>query len=293
MNFNINDLRLYISAAECGSLTKAAILNNTVQSNVSARVKYLEEQCNVKLFNRSTRSIELTEEGIRFLKIAKQIILSLNDFELSVNESNAQLKKQIKVGAIRTAAALRVPSIFHTFLSEYGEVEFQLKTGNSSQLVKEVLSFKLDGAFVTGDFSHPDLDMQPVATEELCIVAPTAYQSLEKLSTMSNPIKAIVFSKGCSYREIFTEVLTRLDFGDFKYMELDTLEGMINSVEQGVGITLLPIELVKKIYAYRSIQVIQPPKDFSTVKLVFVKRKDFPVSEVYEAFYKSIVQKDS
>lgn len=290
MNFNINDLRLFISSAEHSSLTKAAIINNTVQSNVSARIKYLEGELSVSLFNRNTRRIELTEEGIQFLKIAKKIILSLNDFELSVNKDNSQGKKPIKLGSIQTTAALRAPYILHTFLSQHPDIEFQLKTGNTNSLIKEVLSFKLDGAFVSGDISHHDLDVQPIITEELCIVSPSIYPSIEKLNAIPNFIKLIVFNKGCSYRERFSEIITGLDIQKFRYMELDTLEGIINSVEQGIGITLLPIELVKNNYSYRSIQIMTLPKHFSNVQTVFIKRKDFPMNEGYSLFYDSIIK---
>ena len=67
---NINDLKIFIAVAEYESITKSAAINNTVQSNVSARIKYLEEQLGVTLLTRTTRVIKLTEEGIQFLKAA-------------------------------------------------------------------------------------------------------------------------------------------------------------------------------------------------------------------------------
>lgn len=290
MNFNTNDLRLFISSAEYGSFTKAAAVNNTVQSNVSARIKYLEEMLKVKLFSRSTRSVELTEEGVLFLKLAREIILSISNFSLAINKNGSPVKKLIRIGCIQTTAALRAPEILQRFSSDYPNVEFQLKTGTTEQLIKEVLSFKLDGAFVTSDLSHPDIEVQPVIKEKLCIVSSSLYPSIHKLRKISGAVKLIVFNKGCSYRKKLNEILSEMNFDTFKYVEMDTLEGIINSVEEGIGITLLPVELIERYYSYRNIQMISLPEHFSDVPTVFIKRKDFPKDNDYSLFLESIAK---
>lgn len=275
---NTNDLNLFIAAAEYGNLTKAAALNNTVQSNVSARIKSLEDELHVKLFTRSTRQITLTEEGTRFLKLAKEIRTSIDQFKSSVGDVVSP--GTIKVGCLQTTAALRAPDLFRRFSEQYPDVAFKLKTGTTPALLKEVLSFKLDGAFVAGTIAHADLDVIPVADEALCIVSASNLPTWEQLRI----VKVVVFSLGCAYRELLNNVLGTKEK---KYVEIDTLEGIINTVEDGGGITLLPCELIQKHYAYRSLQVTPLT---ATIPTVFVKRKDFPMSEGYAQFFDSLMK---
>lgn len=86
---NLNDLNIFIAVAEHESITKAAAANNTVQSNVSARIKYLEERFGVPLLSRTTRTLELTETGTQFLKLAKEIVNGLNDFSNKIKQNGA------------------------------------------------------------------------------------------------------------------------------------------------------------------------------------------------------------
>lgn len=286
---NINDLKLFVSTAEYESITKAAAIGNTVQSNVSARIKYLEEQLGTKLLFRSTRRVQPTEAGLKFLKIAKETITAIDEFKAAV-QGNTPPQGLIKIGCIHSTAALRAPGILQKFTSEYPDIDFKLKTGTSGDLVKDVLAFKLDGAFVAGKVDHPELIIKPILIEELCLVASSIYASLERLQMHAKPLKLVVFSKGCSYREMLEEVLSTTVVKKIKFVEIDTLDGIINTVESGIGLTLLPIELIKNHYAYRNLVTFPLPEHFAKCQTVFVKRKDYPMSESYKRFFDSIMK---
>jgi DNA-binding transcriptional LysR family regulator len=286
---NINDFKIFQAIAEHGSFTKAAAVTNTVQSNVTARVKFLEEYFNAKLFKRTTRSIELTDAGLQVLKAAKELQTILDKTRSSISAIPLPPSGVIKIGCIQSTAALRAPGILENFTNEYPHMEFRLKTGTSNGLVKEVLTYKLDGAFIAGSVENTALDIQPVAIEELCIVASSVNTAFEQLLSSAKPVKLIVFSKGCSYRERLVDTLTSMDFTKYKFIEVDTLEGIINAVEAGVGITLLPVELIKKNYSYRNLNTFSLPEQFAQSPVLFVKRKDFPMSEGYTLFLQSII----
>lgn len=285
---NLNDLKIFIATAECETFTKAAAVTNTVQSNVSARIKSLEDSLNLKLFIRNTRSVELTENGAMFLKLAKEISTSIDNFKITVAKQVPQTQGLIKIGCIQTTAALRAPGIFRNFTNEYPDVDFRLKTGNTTDLVKEVLRYKLDGAFVSGNIEHPDLDICPIVAEELCVVYSSAFTDFKKMLKSPKQLKVVVFSKGCTYRELLLQLLAEKGISDVKTYEMDTLEGIINTVEAGSGITLLPTELIKKQYSYRNLSTWTIPDKRARIQTVFIKRKDFPMSEVYGLFFNSI-----
>ncbi|ANI89176.1 hypothetical protein A9P82_07655 [Arachidicoccus ginsenosidimutans] len=285
---NINDLKIFQAVAEYGSFTKAAAVANTVQSNVTARVKYLEDFFRAKLLTRTTRRIELTDEGLQVLKAAKEMQLLIDKTISSVSKSNLPPSGIVKIGCIHSTAALRAPGILGNFTKRYPDMEFRLKTGTTSSLIKDVLSFKLDGAFVSGKVNNAALDIEPVFTEELSIISSSLNSTLEEALSHSNPVKLIVFSKGCAYRERLCEILNGKGIETYKFIEMDTLDGIINSVETGIGITLLPAELIRKNYSYRSLHTFSLPKRKAKCTTHFIKRKDFPMSDGYAMFLKSV-----
>lgn len=286
---NINDLKVFITSAEYGSFTRAAMVNNTVQSNVSARIKYLEQELKTELFTRSTRKIILTDEGEKFLKLAKEIITSIDNFKTHVGDNDVKPSGNIKIGCLHTTAALRIPNILQNFTLKYPDVDIKLKTATTSDLLKDVLSFKLDGAFVSGEIHHPDVDVKFVIEEELCIVTSSAHPNIDKINNASKVIKLVVFNKGCVYRQILLNAMNDMAIKRIKIIEIDTLEGIINTVESGIGITILPVELISKHYRLRNLITLPLPDHLSKVPTVFIKHKNFPMSKAYSLFFKTIV----
>jgi DNA-binding transcriptional LysR family regulator len=283
----INDLKIFQAVAEHSSFTKAAAVTNTVQSNVTARIKYLEEYFDTRLFERTSRKIELTDAGSHLLKVAKEIRLLLENTKATLGGNNT-VADLIKIGCVHTTAALRAPGILKNFSDKYPQVEFRLKTGTSADLVKDVLSYKLDGAFVAGKVSNRELIVQPVLVEELGIITSSLITSIDQLKKTVKPLKLVVFNDGCSYRKHFEALLGKWHISRFAVAEMDTLEGIINTVEAGIGVTLLPVALIEKHYRYRNLHTFHLPKNFARVQTVFIRRKDLPVNKGYQLFFEMI-----
>jgi DNA-binding transcriptional LysR family regulator len=280
----INDLLIFQAAAEYGSFTKAAAATNTGQSNVTARIKSLEAEFNARLFHRTSRTITLTEAGEELLRTTKEIILLLDTTRKSISGEDMAVKGTVKIGCIHTTAALRVPGILQSFSEEYPEVEFKLQTGTTSSLIKAVLACQLDGAFVAGDIADDRLLAQPVISEELGIVTSSLVSSYDQLRNGKKKLKLIVFNDGCSYRKHFESIIKEWELNQVSLIEMDTLEGIINAIENNIGITLLPIELIKRHYKYKAVKVFPLPEEFSRMTTIFIKRKDSSSSTAYQKF---------
>jgi len=285
----INDLMIFKAVAEHNSFSKAAAATHTVQSNVTARIKMLEMEFNATLFARTSRSIQMTDAGAELLKTAKQILLMIEQTKTAINGGEQPVKGVVRIGCIHTTAALRVPGILQHFGESYPDVEFKLKTGTSAALVKEVLSCQLDGAFVAGGITDPRLSVQPILTEKLGIVASSLVKSFEQLQQSGRKLKLIVFSDGCSYRKLAEQITKDWPVNKISLIEMDTLEGILNAVEKNLGVTLLPVALIEKLYQYKSLKVFNLPGDISQMDTVFVKRNDVGMSKAYHEFYSNIV----
>jgi DNA-binding transcriptional LysR family regulator len=284
----INDLLIFQAVAEHSSFSKAAAATHTVQSNVTARIKMLETEFNTILFARTSRSILLTDAGAELLKTAKQILLMIDQTRNAINGGEQPVKGVVRIGCIHTTAALRLPGMLQHFSETYPDVEFKLKTGTTEALIKQVLSCQLDGAFVAGSVTDPRLSVQPILTEKLGIVASSLITSYEQLEQSGRKLKLIVFSDGCSYRKLAERLTQDWPVSKISLIEMDTLEGILNAVEKNVGVTLLPVALIEKLYQYKNLKVFSLPADISQMTTVFVKRDDVGMSKAYTEFYGSI-----
>lgn len=95
---NINHLRYFLAVCECGSITKAAEKVHMSQPSVTAAIHYLENTYGFKLFNRNNKKLNLTSEGIEFLKLAKDLIGECDDFTKKTLELGKQKDIVLKIG---------------------------------------------------------------------------------------------------------------------------------------------------------------------------------------------------
>src|ERR1700753_3441162 len=107
---NTNDLKIFEAVARCGSFTKAAEAVFTVQSNVTARIKSLEEEFGAPLFSRSPRKVELTSAGKTLMKYSKRLDHLLEEAKKEIQQTGP-VAGSLKIGCIEMTLALRGPDI--------------------------------------------------------------------------------------------------------------------------------------------------------------------------------------
>ena len=109
------DLRMFQSVASTGSMSKAALELNTVQSNVTARIKSLEDEVGFALFERTNRGVTLTAAGQRLLPFATRAARLLDDAKRAVADAGTP-SGALVIGSLETTAALRLssPEIRHS-----------------------------------------------------------------------------------------------------------------------------------------------------------------------------------
>src|SRR5690349_8744304 len=102
-------LRIFMAVAEHGGVNKAAARLNRVPSNVTTRVKQLEESLGTKLFVRSNRRLALSQEGRVLLTYAERLIRLSSEAEMALK--NGKPRGTLKVGALESTAAARLPPV--------------------------------------------------------------------------------------------------------------------------------------------------------------------------------------
>jgi DNA-binding transcriptional LysR family regulator len=277
-----SDLRIFEAVARLGSMSLAGAELNTVQSNVTARIRALEDEIGRPLFERHNRGVSLTAAGRRLLPYSASVSRLLEDARRAAIDDGVP-KGMLTVGSLETTAALRLSPILTEYASRYPNVDLVLRTGTSCELVEQVLEHKLEGAFVCGPVDHPDLHEEAVFEEELVILTSPQITSLDSLLSR-NDLKIIVLRTGCSYRQRLEAVLAARGIVGLRQLEFGTLESIYNCVSAGIGLTLLPKSLVGSVWKDQRIAVHKIDPQDAIVETTFIRRSEAYVSSALQAF---------
>jgi len=279
---NSNDLKIFEAVATHGNFTKAAEAMFTVQSNVTARIKSLEEEFDVQLFKRTSRTVELTSAGEIFIQYCKKLNHLTETLKQELSNVH-QLSGSLKIGCIETTMALKVPGLIQKFTDEYPDVTLSFRADNSGNLINDVLNYKLDAAFVATPVTAPELGVHLVKEETLAIATAANYPDLQDY-VKKGQVKIVVFDVGCSYRPKLEDWLKAQGIFNYQCTVLNTLEGIVNFVEAGVGITIMPEDLFSQMYYNRKLKTYRIEGEQGVLTTLIAYRKDLPQSNAMKVF---------
>jgi DNA-binding transcriptional LysR family regulator len=276
------DLRIFEAVARRGGMNRAATELNTVQSNVTTRIRQLEDKLGTLLFQRHSRGVTLTAAGRRLLPYAGRVASLLDDARRAVADDGTP-KGLLTVGSLETTAALRLSPILATYAAAYPEVDLVLRTGTTGELIEAVLDHRVEGAFICGPVDHPGLTQETVFHEELVVATAAAVRTLDEL-LRKEELKIVVLRAGCSYRQRLEEILARRGIIGLRQLEFGTIEAIVGCVAGGLGVTLLPRGVVEPARKDGRIAVHELPANEAHVETLFIRRRDALVSSALAAF---------
>ena len=276
-----SNLKIFEAVARLGGMNRAAAELNTVQSNVTARIRLLEDELGAPLFHRHARGVALTPAGQRLLPYATQIAHLLRDARRAVADEG-EPKGLLNIGSLETTAAVRLSPMLTAFASAYPEVDLVLNTGTTGELIARVLDRQLEGAFVCGPVDHPDIVEDRVFREELAVITAPSVR-LDELARKSG-MKIVVLRAGCSYRQRLEEILARRGVAGLRRLEFGTIDGILGCVAAGLGVTLLPESVVAAAVREKRVAVHALPVADAQVDTVFIRRRDAFLSSALTAF---------
>ena len=276
------DLRVFEAVARLGGMNRAASVLNTVQSNVTARVRLLEEELGTALFERHSRGVALTAAGRRLLPYATRIADLLGEARRAVADDGTP-KGPLLLGSLETTAALRLPPILAGYAASHPEVDLVLGTGTTAELALQVLERRIEGAFVCGPVDHPELIEEAVFSEQLVVVTAPSVRSFDAVARRSG-LKIVVLRTGCSYRQRLETLLAARGVVGLRRLEFGTLGAILGCVAAGIGISLLPRGIVEPAWRAGRIAIHELSRDEAEVETVFIRRRDAFVSSALDAF---------
>ena len=267
---DLAELKIFKAVAEHGGVTRAATALNRVQSNVTTRVKQLEERLGTRLFHRQGRRLILSAEGRVLLGYADRLL------QLS-SEAQAALLKQapqgaLRLGALESTAATRLPALLARYHREHPGVRLALVTSTTGALVDKLQREEIEAAFVAEPFDARNLEMRHAFTEELVLISPRGHPRIASPKDLGERT-VLAFTTGCSYRRRLESWLGRSSVVAERVMEYGSYHAIVACVAAGGGIAAVPRAVLKLSGAEAQVAIHPLPPAVSRARTQLVWRR--------------------
>lgn len=260
-------LRTFQAVVEEGGILAASRKLNTVQSNVTGRIRRLEEELGAELFFRKGRGLELAPSGRVLLDYTRRMLMLERQTAAAVRQVG-ESSGELRIGAMETFAALHLPRALKAVRTEHPGMELRVFTDTSAALAERVIQHKLDCAFVAGPVVHPELLFEELVVEELVQVHAIGSDPLRQ------PL--ILFREGCAYRARALAWQRSQGHALTDAMEFGTLEGILGCVAVGLGWTLMPRRVVEQSLHAADLVVETVPPEIASVPTGMISLREAP-----------------
>lgn len=265
----LSDLQIFRAVARCGGITRAAAQLHRVQSNVTTRVKQLEQALGVDLFLRDGRRLQLSPAGTVLLGYADRLLALAQEARAALKE--AEPGGLLRLGAMESTAAARLPAPLSRYHRRYPNVQLELRTGPTLRLVHLVLRGELDAALVSEPLADERIEKAAAFNEELVLVAAADHPRIRKPADV-RVRTLLAFESGCSYRERLEEWFATARVLPERTVELSSYHAILGCAAAGMGVALVPRSVLEGLPARTQLSIHSLPPRYARAKTVLIWR---------------------
>jgi DNA-binding transcriptional LysR family regulator len=250
-SIDLDSLEIFRTVAQEGGVIRAAGKLNRVQSNVTTRIKQLEQRLGRPLFRRQGRGLVLSPEGELLLSYAQRLFRLADEAESELRSGSAV--GVFRLGALESTAGSRLPAILARFHRLHPGVVVELVTGTTGALLRRVANFEIEAAFVSEPFAQCTLASRKVFAEELVLITPRELGAVRRAADLAG-LTLIAFADGCSYRKRVEEWLGASTLMPARTLEFASYQAMIACVAAGTGFAVVPRSLLATLRSAQDVR---------------------------------------
>jgi DNA-binding transcriptional LysR family regulator len=255
-SIDLESLEIFRAVVSEGGIVRAAGKLNRVQSNVTTRIKQLEERLGLALFRRQGRSLVLSPEGRLLLSYADRLFRLADEAESELRTGKPM--GAFRIGSLESTAGSRLAPVLSRFHRLYPGVVVELATGTTGTLLQRVGNFELEAAFVSEPFTAHGLQTLKVFEEELVLVTSREMPAITRAAGLQG-LTLIAFANGCSYRKRLEEWLAGAAVTPARTLEFGSYQAMIACVAAGTGFAVVPRSLLAALRATSDVRQHELP----------------------------------
>lgn len=247
-----SQLRIFQAVAEEGSITRAAERLHRVPSNLSTRLKQLEEQLGVELFLRERQRLQLSPAGKVLLDYAARLFALRDEAQGAVQ--GGQPAGDFVLGTMYSTAAIQLPALLARYHRAYPAVNLQVQSAPSGELLEGLLAGRLDAALVDGPLELASLEGVPLCEETLVLISEMDHPPIRSARDVEGRA-VFTFRRGCSYRMRLEAWFAHSHSAMGRAMEIESYQGMLACVIAGSGVALMAESMLASLPGRESVAV--------------------------------------
>ena len=265
---DLADLVIFKAVAEEGGIVRAACKLHRVQSSVTSRIQQLEASVGTQLFLRSKQRLHLSKSGEVLLGYADKLLQLAEEARNAV--ADGPPRGILKLGALESTTASRLPAVFCAFHESFPDVRIELRTGTNDALVSAVIDRRLDAAFVAVAPNRPELSHSAAFKERLVLITALSHTAVKRSADVADD-SVIAFPTGCAYRRVLERWLGDKDLASVRVLELASYHAIVACVASGTGIAIVPQSVLATVQC-ALVAVHSLPKVLSDVSTPLIWR---------------------
>jgi DNA-binding transcriptional LysR family regulator len=243
MRFDLNDLRLFVAAAEEGNLTRAAGRQNLSLAAASSRIKALENQTGQALLYRQARGVQLSPPGQAFLHHARLILHQVEQMRTDMSDYAGGQRGHLRVFANTTAVTDFLPELLPSYLADNPQVSIDLQEKPNTAIVRGVHDGHADLGIVAGQIDGLGLERLHFSTDRLVLATarshPLASRSQVAFAETLDE-DAIGMQPGSTLSLFLSQVTEDIGRPMKLRIQLSSFDAMCRMIGAGVGVGIVP-----------------------------------------------------
>ncbi len=235
-------LEAFLQVAHHRSFSRAAEALFLTQPSVTARIQSLERELGERLFERSGRSVTLTDAGIAFIPHAQRALTAVQEGADAIDAVRHGEVGSIRIGASSSIGTYNLPDVLERFREKRPGVHVNLTTGQTEDVVERLLSGLIHIA-ICRLTQHPEFESIHLYNDQLRLVVPVEHPFATRnevtiADAAGEPF--IFFDRNSSYHTLVFTMFLRAGVAPESVMEVDSMEVIKHMVERGLGVAVLP-----------------------------------------------------
>ncbi|MCC3381539.1 LysR family transcriptional regulator [Paenibacillus farraposensis] len=287
----LKQLEYFMAVCRELHFTRAAEKLGIAQPSLSQQIRLLEHEIGTPLFDRVGKKTLITEAGKILLDHSYNVFHELSQAKAAISELQGLKRGTLKIGALLTVVNYLLPPTVIGFHHSYPNVELSVLGLRTGDIYEGLLQNKLDLGIVYLPMEHEDLATIPLYKQNLALAAPIGHPIAKERFVHLDVLKdvpSVLLPSTYYMRQLINDACRSLDFTPHPALELSTMESIINMVNKGVGVTILPKAYLDYI-ANKGIRTIPIQNPTLTTQIGIVYRKNKYLCAASRVFMEQLI----
>ena len=295
--FTLQQLRILKAVATEKSFTKAAEVLFLSQPYLSTQIKVLEQNLDVNLFFRNSKTITLTENGQIFLQYAERILALCEESCRALIDLENGERGNLSVGASQTIGTYLMPRLLALFTQNYSQIDLKVQVNSTRLIARQIVNQQIELAIVGGEIPQElkqNLTIEHFVEDKLNLIISNSHPFAKQKKIKKEDLYHLNFITLPSNSTIRKFVDNRLKQNDIEtdqltiVMQLNSIEAIKTAVSLGVGAAFVSSSAIEKEIKLKTLKILEIENIMITRTLSILSNSDSYKSKAFNLFYSEL-----